>query len=56
MGTGVLSLLLTFCAEKMEQRIAGNGEDEQAAESKTASFARFIAFPVTSEERAAAAD
>ncbi len=40
-GAGVLSLLLAFCAEKMEQRIAGNGQDEQPVESKTALFARF---------------
>ncbi|MEJ0094844.1 MAG: hypothetical protein WDN46_15885 [Methylocella sp.] len=52
-GSGILSLFLAFCAEKMEQRIAVNGQDEQAVESKTALFARFIALPGKSSSDAA---
>ncbi len=36
MGSGLLSLLLAFYVEKMEQRTAANGQDEQAVESNGA--------------------
>ncbi len=51
-ASGVISLLLAFHVENVEQRIAGNGQDEQPVESKTALFAKFIARRVRSSSDA----